>query len=250
MAIMYSNKLSDKITKLNVGNERVIAFELDLGQKYCFINTYMPTNKKDSEFSYRECLDVLHDIISRFESSHKIVLCGDLNGTLMLTRNDKHDIMLKDFVKEHMLSIGNISSLVPTFYHFNGTVTSQIDYIITNDDNLIQCYAICQKDSVNVSSHVPVKVLLNVSSDLRDLHCHMNKGQDKPKKVYCWNKLNQEQFIQHLSSKLSQCDLESTENSVESISKCLKNAADQAVPSKTIKFKGPKSQCQEKFYHA
>ena len=79
VAIMYSNKLSDKITKFNVGNERVIAFELDLGQKYCFINTYMPTNKKDSEFSYRECLDVLHDIISRFESSHKIVMCGDLN---------------------------------------------------------------------------------------------------------------------------------------------------------------------------
>ena len=49
VAIMYSNKLSDKITKLNVGNERVIAFELELGQKYCFINTYMPTNKKDSE---------------------------------------------------------------------------------------------------------------------------------------------------------------------------------------------------------
>ena len=53
-------------------------------------------------------------------------------------------------------------------------------------------------------------------------------------------RLNQEQFIQHLNSNLSQCDLESTENSVKSISKCLKNAADQAVPSKTVKFKGPK----------
>ena len=70
----------------------------------------MPTNKKDSEFSYRECFDVLHDIISRFESSHKIVLCGDLNGTLMLKRNNKHYIMLKDFVKEHMLSIGNFTA--------------------------------------------------------------------------------------------------------------------------------------------
>ena len=27
---------------------------------------YLPTNKKDSEYNYRECLDVLRDIICRF----------------------------------------------------------------------------------------------------------------------------------------------------------------------------------------
>ena len=76
---MFSNKLTDKIMELNVENERIIALELDFGQKICFINVYkgMPTNK-DSEYNYRECLDVLHDIICRFESTHKIVLCGDL----------------------------------------------------------------------------------------------------------------------------------------------------------------------------
>ena len=30
-------------------------------------NVYMPTNKKDLEYNYRECLDVLRDIICRFE---------------------------------------------------------------------------------------------------------------------------------------------------------------------------------------
>ena len=75
VAILYSNKLSDKITKLSVGNEWIIAVELDFGHKFCFINAYMLTNKKDSEYNYRECLDVLHDIICRFESTHKIVLC-------------------------------------------------------------------------------------------------------------------------------------------------------------------------------
>ena len=75
----------------------------------------MPTHKKNSEYNYRECLDVLHDIFCRFGSIHKIVLCGDLNVTLMSTRNDKHDIMLKYFVKEHLLSKGNFGSLKPTF---------------------------------------------------------------------------------------------------------------------------------------
>ena len=119
---MCSNKLSDKVTKLKVGNEQIIALELDFGQTFCFINAYMPTNKNDSEYNNRECLDVLHGIICRFESTHKTVLCGDLNGTLMSTRNNKHDIMLKDFAKEHALAIDNFRSLEPTFYHFNGTV--------------------------------------------------------------------------------------------------------------------------------
>ena len=73
--------------------------------------------------------------------------------------------------------------------------TSQINYILSNDDKIIQCYAIGQKNSFNVSSHVPVEVLLGVSSEQRDSHCYLKKGQDKSKKVYCWNKLNQEQFI-------------------------------------------------------
>ena len=138
--ILCSNKLSNIVTKLKVGNERIIALESDFGQKFCFINAYMPTNKTDSEYNYCECLDVLHDIIYRFESTHKIVFCGDLNGTLMPTRNNKHNIMLKDFVKDHALAIDNFKSLEPTFYHFNGTVTSQIDYILSNNDKIIQCY--------------------------------------------------------------------------------------------------------------
>ena len=32
---MFFNKLTDKIRKLNVGNERIIALELDFGQKLC-----------------------------------------------------------------------------------------------------------------------------------------------------------------------------------------------------------------------
>ena len=75
-------------------------------------------------------------IVSRYENSHNIILCGDFNGTLLVTRNNKHDIMLIDLVKEHMLSCGS-GSLGPTFYHFNGYATSQIDYVLSNCPELI-----------------------------------------------------------------------------------------------------------------
>ena len=39
--------------------------------------------------------------------------------------------------------------------------------------------------------------------------------------------------------------MESTENCVKSITLCLKSAAEKSVPSKTIKFKGPKKQASQ-----
>ena len=47
---IWQNGISDKITKLDAGNERVIAIEVNLDIKLCNINVYMPTNKSNSEF--------------------------------------------------------------------------------------------------------------------------------------------------------------------------------------------------------
>ena len=103
----------------------------------------MPTNKTDSEYKYRECLDILHDIISRCEPSHKILLCGDLNGILLSSRNNKHDVILKDFVPDHCLSTGLLNhNTDSTFFHFNGVVSSQIDYVLSSDSSLIKTYTI------------------------------------------------------------------------------------------------------------
>ena len=119
-----------------MGNEGKLAIELDFDSKIYLINTYLPTNKHASEYAYSECLDVLHDILSRYGQSHQIVLCDDLNGTLLPTRNNKH-------VNEHLLSTSGHSSVKPTFYHFNGTDTYQTDYILTNEVDLFETY--CSK---------------------------------------------------------------------------------------------------------
>ena len=52
--------------------------------------------------NYREMLDGVHYIIDRYSPSHKIILCGDLNGSLLQSRSNPHDGMLKEFVQEHV----------------------------------------------------------------------------------------------------------------------------------------------------
>ena len=244
VAILWSKTLSDKISKLEVGNERIVAIQIELDNaKICLINTYLPTNKPESENAYTECLDVLHDIIDRFEQSHQIILCGDLNGTLLPTRNNKHDILLKDFVSEHRLSTSGHSSLKPTFYHFNGISKSQIDYILTIEQDAFSEYMVGEKEPLNVSSHIPVKVLLKAEYPNKNI-CAKQITQSK--KVYSWNRIDIDKYVSELELSIPSNRVENAEQSIDCLTKCLKLAAEKAVPSKTRKLKGPKFRVSDK----
>ena len=72
--------------------------------------------------------------------------------------------MLKDFVNEHHLSTGNDHQISPTFYHFNGYVTSHIDYILCSDPKLLKDYTFLERQAENLSPHVPVKAELDIST--------------------------------------------------------------------------------------
>ncbi|VDI13436.1 Hypothetical predicted protein [Mytilus galloprovincialis] len=72
----------------------------------------MPTRETDSQYEYGVCLDIIHSIIEKYQSTHQVVVCGDLNGTLATSRNNKHDQLLKQFVLEMNLStVGNYEKL-------------------------------------------------------------------------------------------------------------------------------------------
>ena len=73
--------------------------------KLCSIYAYLLTlNLPSSREYYQEILDVVHNIIDSYSRSHKIVfLDGDLNGSLLQTRSNPHDAMLKAYVVEHCL---------------------------------------------------------------------------------------------------------------------------------------------------
>ena len=90
---------------------------------------YLPTLQLPaSKESYQENIDVIHNIIQQYSSTHKIIVCGDFNGSLSELRSNPHDVMLKDFVREHVLFKHSSHSDTPTFIGYTGS-TSQIDYV-------------------------------------------------------------------------------------------------------------------------
>ena len=139
--------------RLNEGNERIVAIEITCNsqEKLCLINTYMPTNNSsvNSFMDYSECLDIIHSMLVKYRQSHKIIICGDFNGTLLKARNyNKHDRLLQAFVKEHCKD--HVTSKLETFFHYSG-LGSSIDYSMSTEKNLISLYYISDKEPENTS---------------------------------------------------------------------------------------------------
>ena len=98
VAILWPQEWDGRIKRLKLGNERIIAITVASSPEICLINAYLPTQNTNSQVEYSECLDVIFDIIVKYQSQYQILLCGDLNGTVMESRNNKHDQVLKTFI--------------------------------------------------------------------------------------------------------------------------------------------------------
>ena len=125
-------------------------------EKFCSANAYMPTlNLPKSRTEYQEHIDILHSIVSKYKNSHKVILCGDFNATLLETRDNPHDSLFKKFVSEVGL-MNKMSCIDSTFFSHNGKSTSQIDYVLTKNIKKVTTVKIQDFRDCNTSSHVHV----------------------------------------------------------------------------------------------
>ena len=87
----------------------------------------MPTNNSgDSYLEYMECLDIVSSLLSTYSATHRIIIAGDFNGTLLQPRAyNKHDKLLQAFFQE--MKLKQVQSDKPSFFHHYGMSPSQID---------------------------------------------------------------------------------------------------------------------------
>ena len=105
----------------------------------------------------------MHSLFTKFQGTYDVILFGDLNGTLLDRRSNKHDKLLKELTAELQLSTGIICGNKPTFHHLADTSKSQIDYILVQDKSLLSSYTILDKSPICSSAHAPVKAILTTA---------------------------------------------------------------------------------------
>ena len=96
------------------------------------INVYMPINDSNPKQKSNKHLDILHTLIWKYSPLRTVIPGGDMNGTLVSSRNNLHNISLNDFVREHNLSRCQPDmETAPTFVSHTGNGVSQIDYVFS-----------------------------------------------------------------------------------------------------------------------
>ena len=237
IAIMWPRVWSNSVKKLEEGSERVQAVEINTTEgSLCIINVYLPTLRlPTSKELYQENLDMVHHIIQTYTDTHKIIVCGDFNGTLSDTRSNPHDMMLKAFINEHDLHKHPSHGGIQTFIGHSGS-TSQIDYVLTKCLGLITQVSIKEKSSLNMSSHVPVLAQLNILKST--INMCVSKSKTKSFRKLNWEKVD----IQHYQRELAKVLQNKTESqeALPSLVSALQSASTKSVPNRLIKVKGPK----------
>ena len=242
VSILWPKSWSSRVKRLNEGNERIIAIEIKGNENICITNVYMPTNNSsmNSHLDYSECIDILHELVMKYRQSHKIVICGDFNGTLLEPRPyNKHDKLLQDFMKDHNFT--HEKSDMNTFFHHSGMGSSQIDYITSSERDLLYTYQVGTKEPENTSSHVIVQGQLSVSPPNGPI---TKKNSVKSVRKFQWSKVDRNLFQQILTE---ECQKDSNMNEkkntvvqrLDEMAKMLHKATEMAVPNKLIKLKGP-----------
>ncbi len=217
----------------------------------CLINCYLPTRKTDSDYNYLESLDVLHNFFNNYSRTHNVVICGDMNGTLLDSRNNSHDKLLKEFVKEHDMKDLHGNCKDHTFHSHSGAGSSQIDYVLIHelretDTGTSLHYQACEIQEVNptnFSAHVPVFMTLEGNKHEWTKKTRVEQGQR-----ILWDKADicmfQEVFQRSMNSKIDPVTANNEALDAhcytEWIHTSLRNAVKEAVPTKPIKVHGPK----------
>ena len=166
IAVAWKRELSPSVQELSTGNNRIIAIEIKLPMNICLICVYMSTNNSgDSYLEYMECLDIVNSLLSTYFATHRIIIAGDFNGTLLQPRAyNKHNKLLQAFFQE--MKLKHVQSDKPSFFHHYGMSSSQIDYIIYCAENgFIFDYKIHERCPINTSSHVPVSTKICIKAN-------------------------------------------------------------------------------------
>jgi hypothetical protein len=214
--ISWPSDWSSKVKQLLDGKERIIAITIATKVNICIINTYLPTQGTNSSEEYRECLDIIHNIIQKYRESHVTLLCEDLHGTLLQSRMNKHDRLLKELIRELDLTTNIGIGSQPTFFYHAHNSKSQIDYILTTNKDMIKDYTISEKGVINIYAHV----LVTITTPIQPPTIPKNIRQHKlVKQKIVWDQIDNEKYNENFTANLK--DIDDFQNSELKIQKII-----------------------------
>ena len=223
------------------GGNRICAVAVQSEPPLLVVSTFFPSRKyvtKNSTsadpFEYESVLTQLNQIVSTYQFSHEIIICGDMNASLQLRLGNKQDQAFTSFIRS--LDLKSYQTGKPTFFHENGRDTSEIDYILTKCHSAVIQSPITVEDKqpLNLSDHTLLSTKLCISYSIK--HKESEIVPVKPK----WHKRNLGLFKETVHTLIHQSFLHKVTNSpydlhcqIRCLTDILKSATEISIPGYT-----------------
>ena len=147
--------------------------QLPDGNVMYIIQVYLPCSNHSIQ-SYRDHLDILHDIVSSYSEKGRIVIIGDCNahlqGKYFLKQENARSREFRFFLeRDNLVAVDTLQMCEggrSSFVSYNAEVESLIDHIVLPIeivDTVLRC-RILDDNCLNVSSHRPIVVSLRIPS--------------------------------------------------------------------------------------
>ena len=165
---------------------------IESNPKLCIVSVYLPSRGNSVQEHFKEAIQEIEEIIHKFSTTHALCICGDFNSSISRNPPNPRDAILKMFIEDNNLYTYQDGQ--PTFFHPNGHVQAEIDYILTNySANELLSHVTNEGIHHDVSDHVPLSTKINIRTQLRD---PVISTQPKPR----WEKRNKEAYQNTLIS--------------------------------------------------
>ena len=180
----------------------------------------------DNFDNFQECLDQIHEIISKYNSSHSIFIGGDFNEDYE-SGSTRRSSSLKDFLSDHCLAVFTDK----TFIHPNGVDSTTVDHFFFSKSFSNKVIQVKWLDiPENNSDHYPVTCTLSL---------HLDKTKKKADRTITskinWKKTDLDGYRRNLVELLAEFEVTAAsasglDNSVVKFNNILQKTASLAGP--------------------
>ena len=204
VAIIWHKSHSHAITPLPDGGDRLQAIHISTSsnENIVVINTYMPTNGTMADADYNEVLDEVYEVVQKYSPNNKILWIGDINASTKRARPTANDRAFKAFCLENKLLVSPLRPDLPTYHHFHGEVTSQIDLAITVEEQqqFLHEVSIDVRSALNTSPHDAI--VAHTDQSLAPAIPDNTKGKQSLSKKVNWKKADKDKYAETAGRKL------------------------------------------------
>ena len=131
VAVLWRKDIDHTVKALTDGNERIQCIEITGDKsKLLLMSAYLPAKGcKDHIVEYQETIDQLFEIIQKYNSTHQILIGGDINEDLNHKTGTVRNNYVQDFISDCNLTY---SVTGKTFVNSCGQDSTEIDYFLHN----------------------------------------------------------------------------------------------------------------------